>query len=147
MHASPAATAARPTFADPMEGAPLTSSSIRLHKIRLGVLAMGKLSDGLVRLGPWGIGFDGLLSWIPGVGEVFGTVAAAYLLIQGLRARVPFETLLGAALLMGARTAFTIIPLIGPIVADMLPLHRWCAEMIARAIDARLSALALSGAA
>jgi hypothetical protein len=102
---------------------------------------MGKLSDGWLRLGPWGIGLDGVLSWIPGMGEIFGTVAASYLLIQGLRARVPLTTLALAAVLMGGRTVFTVAPFVGPLVADLLPLHRWSADWIAGAIDRRLANL------
>jgi Domain of unknown function (DUF4112) len=90
--------------------------------------------------GPWGLGLDGILSWIPGVGEAYSVIAAAYLLIQGARARVPLATLLTAAALMGGRTLVTAIPLIGPLAADALTLHKWSARLIVRAIDKRIAA-------
>ena len=118
-----------------------------LLTIRSGVQSMGRLADGILRLGPWGLGLDGLLSWIPGIGELFSTIAAAYLLIQGLRAGVPLITLMVAGALMGARTLFTFTPLVGPFVADLLPLHRWSAGLIVRSIDRRLAAREASTAA
>jgi hypothetical protein len=111
-----------------------------LNAIRRGVDAVGRLSDGLLRIGPWGLGVDGLLSWIPGVGEAYSALAAAYLLVQGARARVPVGTLAAAAALMGGRTLVTAIPLVGPLAADALTLHRWSARLIVRAIDRRIEA-------
>jgi hypothetical protein len=110
-----------------------------LTAIRRGVAFVGKLSDGLLRVGPWGLGVDGLLSWIPVVGESYSAIAAAYLLIQGARARVPIGTLVAAAALMGGRTLVTAVPLIGPLAADALTLHKWSARMIVHAIDRRIA--------
>ncbi len=115
------------------------SSDPDLIAIRRGVETIGRLSDGLLRVGPWSIGLDGVLSWIPAVGEAYSIGAAAYLLVQGARARAPLSTLIAAAALMGGRTAITALPLVGPLVADALTLHKWSARMIVRAIDRRLS--------
>ncbi len=115
-----------------------------LIAIRRGVDTVGRLSDSLLRLGPWSIGIDGVLSWIPGVGEIYSVGAAAYILVQGARARVPISTLALAAALMGGRTLVTAAPLIGPLAADALTLHKWSARLIVRAIDRRLAAEAPS---
>lgn len=113
-----------------------------LATIRRSVEWVGRMSDGLVRVGPWSIGLDGVLSWIPGLGEVYSAGAAAFLLGQGLRARVPAPTLLLAAALMGARTLVTVIPVAGPAVADLLTMHKWSARLITAAIDKRMAAQA-----
>ena len=118
-----------------------------LHAIRRSVEAVGRLSDSLLRLGPLRIGLDGVLSWIPGVGEIYSVAAAAFLLAQGARARVPLGVLLVAGALMGGRTLITAIPAVGPAVADLLTLHRWSARLIARAIDRRIAAGAGGSAA
>jgi len=110
-----------------------------LIAIRTSVERIARLSDGLIRIGPWGLGLDGILSWVPGLGEVYSAGAAAFILGQGLRARVPVSTLLIAAALMGARTLITILPFAGPVVADIFTLHRWSARLIIRAIDQRLA--------
>ena len=111
-----------------------------LHAIRASVETVGKLSDGLIRLGPFRFGADAALSWIPVVGEFYSGAAAAFLLIQGARARVPAGTLVVAAALMGGRTLITAIPFAGPAAADVLALHGVSARLIVRAIDRKLSA-------
>ncbi len=111
-----------------------------LVAIRRGVSVVGKLSDGLLRLGPFRLGIDGVLSWIPGVGEVYSGAAAVYLLAQGARARVPLSTLFLAGALMGGRTLITAIPFAGPAAADVLALHGLSARLIVKAIDRRIAA-------
>jgi len=116
-----------------------------LTAIRRSVERVGKLSDGLIRFGPFRLGADAALSWIPGVGEIYSGAAAAFLLAQGARARVPLSTLLVAGALMGGRTLITAIPLAGPAAADLMALHGLSARMIAKAIDKRIAAGASSG--
>jgi len=110
-----------------------------LRAIRASVETVGKLSDGLIRLGPFRLGADAALSWIPFVGEIYSGAAAAYLLVQGARARVPLGTLVVAAGLMGGRTLITAIPFAGPAAADVLALHGVSARLITRAIDRKLA--------
>ena len=116
-----------------------------LVAIRRSVKRVGKLSDGLVRLGPFRLGADAALSWIPGVGELYSGAAAIFLLVQGTRARVPLSTLVLAGALMGGRTLITAIPLAGPAAADLMALHGLSARLIARAIDKRIAANGATG--
>ena len=113
-----------------------------LHAIRRSVANIGRATDALVRIGPFSLGLDGVLSWIPGVGEAFSGAAAALLLVQGARARTPLPVLLAAAALRASRTAITAIPLAGPALSDVFLAHKWSAQMIVRAIDRRLAASA-----
>ena len=46
---------------------PLTQTELR--SIRDSISLIGRLSDSLVRIGPFSLGVDGVLSWIPAVGE------------------------------------------------------------------------------
>ncbi len=57
-----------------------------LRAIRDSVSWVGRLSDSLVRFGPFSLGIDGVLSWIPGVGEVYSTLAGGFIVVQGVRA-------------------------------------------------------------
>ena len=109
-----------------------------LPSIHRSVRFVGSMSDSLVRLGPFSMGVDGVLSWIPFVGEGYSTAAAIFLLVQGARARVPLRILLSAAALMGGRTVISAVPLAGPAVADLLTAHKWSARMIAGAIEKRM---------
>ena len=112
-----------------------------LVKIRDSVAMVGRLSDNLAHIGPFRIGLDGVLSWIPGVGEIYSACAAGFILGQAVRARVPIHVLLGCAALMAARTGVSVAPLAGPLVADVFLAHRWSARMVVRAIDKKLGAL------
>jgi hypothetical protein len=111
-----------------------------LHAIRASVALIGRLSDGLVRVGPFSLGLEGVLSWIPGVGELYGSGAAAFLLIQAARARVPASTMLLAAGLMTGRTLISAVPLAGAAASDLLTAHKWSARLIIAAIDKRIAA-------
>ncbi len=110
-----------------------------LVKIRASVDRMGRLSDSVVRVGPMSLGLDGVLSWIPGVGELYSAGAAVFLISQGLRARVDTGTLVVCGALMASRTAITAIPLAGPLASDLLTMHKWSARLIVAAIDRKLA--------
>ena len=114
------------------------ASAPDLVRIRHSVAAVGRLSDSLFRLGPFRLGIDGVLSWIPVVGEVYSAGAAAFIIVQGVRARVPAHVLLGCAALMGSRTLISAVPLAGPLAADLFLAHRLSAKMVVRAIDKML---------
>jgi len=116
-----------------------------LARIRDSVAIVGRLSDSLVRFGPFRLGVDGVLSWVPGLGEAYSTIAGAFIVVQGFRAGVPLHILLLCAGLMASRTTVTAIPLAGPLAADLFTAHRWSAKLVIRAIDEKLPAWARSG--
>jgi hypothetical protein len=116
----------------------MPTSDHQRRAIRDSVATVGHLSDSLLRLGPLSLGVDGILSWVPGLGEIYSFAAAAFILVQGARAEVPVSTLVAAGALLACRTAITAVPLAGPVAADLFTAHRWAAAMIVRAIDRRL---------
>jgi hypothetical protein len=113
-------------------------SDADLKAIRDSVSLVGRLSDSIVRLGPWSLGIDGVLSWIPGVGEVYSTVAGGFIVLQGARAGVPLSVLAGATLILGARTLASGVPVAGAVFSDMFTAHKWAAKMVVEAIDRKL---------
>ncbi|HEY2179113.1 MAG TPA: DUF4112 domain-containing protein [Caulobacteraceae bacterium] len=119
-----------------------------LLAIRRSVELVGKLTDGLLRIGPFRLGAEAALSWIPIVGEGYGGAVALFLLAQGARAKVPLRVLASCAAMMFGRTLITAVPIAGPLAADALALHGLSARMIIAAIDKRLARLeAKDGAA
>ncbi len=110
-----------------------------LLAIRASVDRMGRLSDNIFRIGPLSVGLDGILSWIPAVGELYSAGAAVFLIGQGLRARVDIGTLVVCGALMASRTAITAVPLLGPLASDVLTMHKWSARLIVAAIDRKLA--------
>src|SRR5258708_40075492 len=101
-----------------------------LAAIRRSVERVGRFSDGLLRIGPFRLGAEAALSWIPGVGEAYGAAAAVFLLLQGLRAGAPLGTLAVCAALMGGRTLITAMPIAGALAADALAPHGLSARKI-----------------
>lgn len=116
----------------------MTRTTTELRNIRDSVAIAGRLSDGLFRLGPFSLGIDGILSWAPGLGDLYSTAAAAFILIQGARAGVSGSVLGGAAMLLVIRTVAGAVPVAGSAFADFFTAHKWAAAMIVRAIDAQL---------
>ena len=110
-----------------------------LERLRDSVQLVGKLSDSVLGVGPFSIGLDGVLSWIPGLGEVYSAAAGAFIIVQGARAGIPKRTLAVAGGLMLSRTAISAVPLAGPLAADMFMAHKWSAKMVAGAIDRKIA--------
>ncbi len=113
----------------------------QLVKIRDSIALVGRLSDSIVHVGPLSLGVDGVLSWIPGLGEVYSVAAGAFILVQGARAGVSAPTLALAGGLMLSRTAVSAIPLAGPLASDLFTAHRWSARLVVGAIDRKLGRL------
>jgi hypothetical protein len=118
----------------------MTRTESELRSIRNSVDFVGRLSDNIVRFGPFSLGVDGVLSWIPGLGEVYSMGAGAFILVQGARAGVPATVLASAALILGVRTFGDALPFAGPLFADLFTAHKWAARMVVEAIDKRLGA-------
>jgi hypothetical protein len=105
---------------------------------------IGRLSDSLFKFGSFGIGLDGILAWIPGLGEIYSLGAGAVLLFEGYRARVPTLVLIQVAAIVALRTAIDLgnfVPLAGigsSLIVDLFRGHRLAARMLIRAIDETL---------
>lgn len=109
-----------------------------LRSIRDSISLVGRLSDSIVKIGPFSLGIDGVLSWIPAVGEIYSVGAGAFILVQGARAGAPATVLASAAFILGIRTLGDALPFAGPLFADVFTAHKWAANMVVRAIDRRL---------
>ena len=114
-----------------------------LLALRKRVEQVGKLSDGLVRIGMFRLGVDGILAWIPGVGELYSAAAGGYILYLGIKAQAPIGTLGTCAALMLGRTTISAVPLAGAVAADLFTAHRWSAKLVLKAIDQKLAAAGL----
>ncbi|MDR3509675.1 MAG: DUF4112 domain-containing protein [Caulobacteraceae bacterium] len=110
--------------------------------LRRAIARISRLSDSLIRIGPFGIGLDGLLAWVPAIGTIYSLAAGGYLLVQGYRARVPATVLAQAAGLIGLRTVVTLmgetIILPAEIAVDFFRAHKWSADLMVKAIDRTL---------
>lgn len=112
-----------------------------IEKIWLNVDRLKKTSDRLIGVGPFGIGLDGLLTWIPVVGTAYTVGAAGWLLMQAVKARAPAGTImqmLGYLGLDSATTAIGEVPFLDfvPSVVDVLfPGHLLAARALQNHIE------------
>lgn len=110
--------------------------SIReIEKIWSNVEGVKKLSDRAVGVGPFGVGMDGLLTWIPGIGDAYTIGAGGWLLIQGFRAHATPSTLMRMALYLTSDTATAVVPLGGAIVDTLFPAHALAAGALQKDIE------------
>ena len=110
-----------------------------IEKIWSNVEGVKKLSDRAVGIGPFGIGLDGLLTWIPVVGTVYSVGAAGWLLIQAAQARATPATLLRMMTYLGLDTATTavgeVIPFAPDVVDLLFPGHLMAARALQKDIE------------
>lgn len=111
-----------------------------LHGIRASVEKTRNLSDRVVGIGRFGIGLDGLLAFVPGVGAAYSFAAAAFLLVQGYRARASLPTLASMTALLFADTALDALPIpLAPAAADVFFTgHKWASTMLLKHIEETL---------
>ena len=115
----------------------IARSHVELRQIRKGVERIRTISDRVIGIGPFGIGLDAILSWIPGVGALYSGVAGLMLLVEGVRARASVGTLIKMASLLGIDTLLDI-PGFNPITtaADTLFTgHKWSANLLLKHMD------------
>ncbi|MDQ3125661.1 MAG: DUF4112 domain-containing protein, partial [Pseudomonadota bacterium] len=110
-----------------------------IEKIWANVEGVKKLSDRALGIGPFGIGLDGLLTWIPVVGTVYSVGAAGWLLVQASQAKAAPGTLLKMAGYLGLDSTATVVGEVipfAPDVVDMLfPGHLMAARALQKDIE------------
>jgi len=106
-----------------------------IEKIWSGVEGVKKLSDRVVGIGPFGVGLDGLLTWIPGVGLAYSLGAGAYLLVQGVRAKASPPTLVRMLAYLALDSATTELFLVGDVVDFFFPGHLMAAKALQAEIE------------
>jgi len=121
--------------------------TVRTHQevenARRAIARIGKLSDNIVGVGPFGIGIDGILAWVPGLGDLYSVAAGGMLLLLGVRAKAPVTTLIQVGMLVGLRSVIgaAAIPLLGPLypaagaVVDLFRGHKMSADLLVKAMD------------
>lgn len=109
--------------------------TITVHNIKTNIDTTRRASDRLFGVGPFGVGFDGLLTWMPGIGELYSLGAGLYLLAQGGRARVPGIVMWQVSILLLFDCAITTVPIAGDLVDMAFAGHLWAAALLRRSID------------
>lgn len=116
---------------------------------RRSIERIGKVSDNVVGIGPFGIGLEGILEFVPIVGELYSLGAGLMLVLQGIRVRAPFMMLAWGTFLILLRTVIgavddlpfmALMPpgVIGDVMAGFFRAHRMVANMLVKEMERTL---------
>ena len=96
-----------------------------------------RLSDRLIGIGPFGIGLDGVLAWVPGVGLAYGLGAGGLLLYHAVKAKASAATLARMAAYLAADNLSDTVPMLGWAVDTLFPGHLMAAKALQKDIEGR----------
>jgi hypothetical protein len=96
-----------------------------------------KLSDRLVGIGPWGLGLDGLLAWVPVAGTLYSVGAAGLLLYDAITIGASRATLLRMVAYLGIDSVSSGVPVLGWAVDTLFTGHAFAARALQRDIERR----------
>ena len=106
-----------------------------IEKIWSNVEGVRKLSDRVVGVGPFGLGMDGLLTWIPWVGDVYTVGTGGWLFLQAVRAKATPVTLAKMSGYLLADTATGAVPILGAVVDTVFAGHAYAARALLKDIE------------
>lgn len=106
-----------------------------IEKIWSNVEGIKKLSDRVIGIGPFGIGMDGLLTWVPVVGTAYTVGTGGWLILQAIRAKASPATLAQMAAYMAIDTATGTVPVAGDVVDTFFPGQLLAAKALQRDIE------------
>jgi hypothetical protein len=93
-----------------------------------------QLSDRIIGVGPWGVGIDGVLAWVPVAGTIYSVGAAGILLIHAGASRA---TLLRMAAYLGLDSVSSGVPLVGWALDTLFTGHAFAARALQKDIERR----------
>jgi hypothetical protein len=85
----------------------------RAHRAWRNAQRIKRLSDDLIKIGPWGIGLDGVLAWVPAAGTIYSLGSGGLLLYEGVQAGASAWTLTRMAAYMVVNSAMSDVPVVG----------------------------------
>ena len=109
----------------------------RAHRAWRRAERIRQLSDRVIGVGPWGLGMDGVLAWVPVAGTVYSVGAAALLISEALQAGASRLTLLKMAAYLGIDSASSGVPIIGWAVDTLFTGHAFAARALQKDIERR----------
>jgi hypothetical protein len=126
----------------------MTATRERAHRSWRRAERIKRLSDRLISFGPFGLGLDGVLAWVPGANVVYSVAAGGLLIYEGVKAEASAGTLARMGFYLLADSATSELPIIGWALDTLFPGHLLAAKALQRDIEARhgpVAATARSG--
>lgn len=109
----------------------------RAHRSWRTAERLKRLSDRLIGIGPFGVGLDGILTWIPGAGGLYSIAAASVLIYEAFGARASAATLAKMLAYLAVDAATSEVPLVGDAVDLLFPGHLLAAKALQKDVEAR----------
>ena len=109
----------------------------RAHRAWRSAERIKRLSDKLVSVGPFGLGLDGVLAWVPGANLLFSVGAGGLLIYEAIGAGAKGWTVARMAAYLIADSATSGVPIIGWAVDTLFPGHLLAARALQKDIEAR----------
>ena len=109
----------------------------RAHRAWRNAERIKRLSDDLIKIGPWGIGLDGVLAWVPGANTIYSVGAGGLLVYEAVKAGAAPWTLARMAVYLVANSAMTEVPIVGWAMDTLFRGHLMAANALQRDIEAR----------
>uniref|UniRef100_B0T7Z8 DUF4112 domain-containing protein n=1 Tax=Caulobacter sp. (strain K31) TaxID=366602 RepID=B0T7Z8_CAUSK len=127
--------------AEPIEGYVVddgpASHRHKAHQAWRHAETIKRLSDRLIGIGPFGIGLDGVLAWVPGVGLAYGLGAGGVLLYHAIQAKASAATLARMAAYLAADNLSDTVPMLGWAVDTLFPGHLMAAKALQKDIESK----------
>jgi hypothetical protein len=109
----------------------------RAHRAWRNAERIKRLSDELIKIGPWGLGLDGVLAWVPVAGTVYSLGCAGLLLYEGVKAKAAPWTLTRMGAYMAINSAMSDVPVIGWAMDTLFRGQMMAANALQKDIEAR----------
>lgn len=122
----------------------MEASRERAHRAWRSAERIKRLSDKLVSVGPFGVGLDGVLAWIPGANLLYSVGAGGLLLYEAVGAGAKGATVARMAAYLIADSAMSEVPILGWAMDTLFPGHLMAARALQKDVEARHGASELA---
>jgi len=114
-----------------------TIDKAKAHRAWRSAERIKRVSDKLIGIGPFGLGLDGLLAWIPGANVAYSVGAGAVLFYEATAAQASVATLARMAAYILADSATSGVPVVGWAIDTLFPGHAMAANALQKDIELR----------
>lgn len=115
----------------------MTEDRNRAHRAWRNAERIKRLSDRLIGFGPFGLGLDGVLAWVPGANLIYSVGAGGLLMVEAVKAQASAFTLARMAVYLIADSATSELPILGWALDTLFPGHLLAARALQKDIEAR----------
>jgi hypothetical protein len=113
----------------------MVKSVADVENVWLSVERIKKISDRVIGIGPFGLGLDALLTWIPGLGTIYTVGAGGWLIILGVRVKAGPGTLARMLGYLAVDTITGTVPIAGDAIDALFPGHLLAAKALQKHIE------------